>query len=135
MIKKLTNKDEEFYNYMGRFFGSRQIEKQLNDRIYDDDTKEWYISIENEKVTAFASINNNVIKNIYAVKEKSLETVLNRIAKEKPITYSIVTKQYIEIYEKCGYKISDSTGYKNFIMIYIQEKENSSKTKGKKKAK
>ena len=119
MIKKLTNKDEGFYNYMGKFFGSRQIEKQLNDRIYDDDTKEWYISIENEKVTAFASINNNVIKNIYAVKEKSLETILNRIAKEKPITYSIVSKQYIEIYEKCGYKISDSTGYKNFVMIYM----------------
>ena len=43
MIIKMTNKDEKFYEYMGRLFGSRLVEKQTNDRIYDDDSKEWYI--------------------------------------------------------------------------------------------
>ena len=42
MILKLNNKDTNFYNYMGKIFGSRPIEKQVNDRIYDDSNKEWY---------------------------------------------------------------------------------------------
>ena len=41
MIKKITNKEEDFYQYMGKIFGSRSIERQINDRIYDDDSKEW----------------------------------------------------------------------------------------------
>ena len=39
MIIKMTNKDENFYQYMGKFFGSRLVERQTNDRIYDDDNK------------------------------------------------------------------------------------------------
>ncbi|WP_289181741.1 hypothetical protein, partial [Helicobacter japonicus] len=53
MVKKMTNKDEKFYQYMGKFFGSRLIEKQTNDRIYDDDSKEWYICAEEGRVMAF----------------------------------------------------------------------------------
>ena len=39
MILKLTNKDEKFYEYMGKFFGSRLVQRQTNDRIYDDPDK------------------------------------------------------------------------------------------------
>ena len=35
----MINKDEKFYQYMGKFFGSRLVEKQTNDRIYDDNGK------------------------------------------------------------------------------------------------
>ena len=63
MIKKINNKDKKFYMYMGKFFGSRLVERQTNDRIYDDDTKEWYVYIENNTVLAFLSIQNKIIKN------------------------------------------------------------------------
>ena len=43
MIVKLKNTDEKFYQYMGKFFGSRLVERQTNDRIYDDASKVWYI--------------------------------------------------------------------------------------------
>ena len=66
MIVKMTNKDEKFYQYMGRIFGSRVIEKQTNDRIYDDNDKEWYIALEENKVKAFVSISQNKIKNVFA---------------------------------------------------------------------
>ncbi len=123
MIIKITNKDEKFYQYMGRFFGSRLVEKQTNDRIYDDRNKEWYIYLEEEKVMAFVSISKNIIKNIYTTKEKYLEEILKQIKKENNITYSIVTNQYTEVYERCGFKIGKNQNYKNFVTIYMEKQE------------
>ena len=120
MVVKMTNKDKDFYKYMGKIFGSRLIEKQTNDRIYDDDNKEWYIYIEDNRVLAFISINENKIKNIYATKEKYLEELLNNIKSENKIYYSIVTKVYEKIYEKCGFTVDTSQEYKNFVGIYTK---------------
>ena len=123
MVVKMTNRHKEFYKLMGRFFGSREIEKELNDRIYDDKNKIWYICVEKGRVLAFVSVNKNVIKNIYAVEEIYLEDVLKRVIKEIKVTYSTVTKSYIKVYEKCGFEISKQGGYKNFVIIYMEEEE------------
>lgn len=123
MIIKMTNKEDKFYLYMGKFFGSRLVEKQTNDRIYDDDNKEWYIYLEQEKVMAFVSINKNVIKNIYTTKEQYLVELLEKIRKENNITYSIVTNVYTDIYEKSGFQVNKNQDYKNFISIYMEEKK------------
>ena len=123
MVLKITNKDKKFYEYMGKIFGSRLIEKKINDRIYDDDGKQWYIYLENNKVMAFVSISKNVIKNIYTVKEEYLEKILKQIVKENTITYSVVAKCYMEIYKKCGFKINEQTTYKNFVIIYMENNE------------
>ncbi len=72
---------------MGKFFGSRLIQKQTNDRIYDDDDKVWYIYLEENKVMAFVSVNKNIIKNIYTTKEKYLEEILKEIKKDIEVTY------------------------------------------------
>lgn len=121
MIKRVTNKVENFYQYMGRFFGSRLIEKQTNDRIYDDEGKIWYIYLEEGKVMAFVSIKNNIIKNIYTTKEKYLEEILVRVKKENEITYSIVTNCYKKVYERCGFEVSKNQDYKNFVTIYMDK--------------
>lgn len=118
MVVKMTNKDRDFYQYMGKFFGSRLIQKQTNDRIYDDDEKVWYVYLENNRVMAFVSVNKNIIKNIYATKEKYLEEILKKVKRENEITYSIVTNYYKEIYEKCGFEVSKNQDYKNFVTIY-----------------
>ena len=123
MVIKMTNKDKNFYKYMGRFFGSRAIEKQINDRIYDDDGKQWYMFFEGKEVKAFVSVNKNIIKNIYATEEKYLEDVLKAVIKENEITYSTVIKMYADVYKKCGFKVSKETGYKNFVMIYVDNNE------------
>lgn len=121
MIIKINNKDERFYQYMGKFFGSRLVEKQINDRIYDDDRKEWYLYIEKDIVFAFVSIQDNVIKNTYCYKEMYLEKILNYIRDEEKregkISTSIVTKRYLEVYKKCGFEVVDNEIYKNFVMI------------------
>lgn len=123
MVIKITNKEKKFYQYMGKFFGSRLVERQTNDRIYDDDSKEWYIYLEEEKVMAFVSISKNIIKNIYTTKEKYLEEILKEIKKENNITYSIVTNYYVGVYEKCGFKISQNQDYKNFVTIYMEKEK------------
>lgn len=122
MIIKITNKEEKFYQYMGKFFGSRLVERQTNDRIYDDNEKEWYIYLQEGKVMAFASIHKNVIKNIYTKKEEYLEEILNEIKKEADITYSIVTNSYEDIYARSGFKVDKNKTYKNFVTIYMEKK-------------
>ena len=121
MIVKLKNTDEKFYQYMGKFFGSRLVERQTNDRIYDDASKEWYIYLEGKKAVAFVSIQNNTIKNIYTTKEEYLEKILDRIKRENKITNSIVTNTYKDIYERCGFLLESNTNYKNFVTICMKE--------------
>ena len=101
MIVKLKNTDEKFYQYMGKFFFFILVERQTNDRIYDDASKVWYIYLEGKKPVAFVSIQNNTIKNIYTTKEEYLEKILDRIKRENKITNSIVTNTYKDIYERC----------------------------------
>ncbi len=117
-IIKTDNKDEQFYNYMGKMFGSRIVQRQTNDRIYDDNGKEWYLYIEDERVASFVSISNNMIKNVYTIKDAYLVQILETIRKEKKIKESIVPNLYKKLYEKAGFKINPMNTLKNFVMIY-----------------
>jgi len=117
MVVKMNNKNEKFYEYMGKMFGSRLIQNQTNDRIYDDDNKTWYISLEENKTIAFASVSNGVIKNIYTTKSKHLEEILKTIKKENQISSSTVTNLYEDSYKKAGYKIEKTDNLKNFLII------------------
>lgn len=118
----MTNEDERFYLYMGKFLGSRLVERQTNDRIYDDDNKQWYLCLENGKVKAFVSVNKNIIKNVYTTKDEYLIEIFEQIQQEIDILDSIVTNCYSEIYEKCGFE-TKSQAYKNFITIHQTKKE------------
>lgn len=118
MIVKMTNKDDDFYTYMGKFFGSRIIQTETKDRIYDDNNKEWYIYLnQNNKPCAFVSVCDSVIKNIYSVSNDYLKELLLFIMKEIVISPSIVTKIYEDIYIQCGFHINTLDNYKHFIMI------------------
>ena len=116
MVVKITNQNERFYQYMGKFFGSRLVERQTNDRIYDDDNKQWYLYLEQDKVKAFVSISKNVIKNVYTTKDEYLVEILKNITKEMLITDSIVTNVYCEVYETCVFE-NKNQSYKNFVTI------------------
>ena len=122
MIIKMNNKNKDFYEYMGRAFGSRVIQNQTNDRIFDDDSKMWYIDIEDEKIISFISVSNNVIKNIYTTKDKSLQELLKMVKKENEIGSSTVTNLYESSYKKAGYKVEKNDSYKNFLIIPLDTK-------------
>lgn len=122
MILKLNNKSENFYNYLGRFFGSRIVQVTTQDRMYDDNNKEWYIYLQESSVTSIVSISNNKIKNIYTTNIDNLESLLNYIKAEINIFPSIVTNIYTKIYEKCNFKIENGN-YKNFVRIWSDKIE------------
>ena len=117
MILKMDNKSKDFYSIMGRFFGSRIVENKTNDRIYDDNNKEWYVYMDNSNPVAFVSISSGVIKNVYTVKDEYLADLLTHISKTTKIKDSIVTNAYSEIYNSCGFNCISDNGYKNFIRI------------------
>ncbi len=123
MIIKLTNKDENFYQYMGKFFGSRMIQKQTNDRIFDDDNKVWYLYVEDNIITSFVSVTKNIIKNIYTTKNEHLIELINELKKDNKnqIAKSIVTNAYLEVYEKCKFEIEPKQLSKNFVTIYMKK--------------
>lgn len=118
MVIKMNNKEDKFYFYMGRMFGSRIVQRQTNDRIYDDSDKEWYLNIEDERVVAFVSLSNNTIKNVYTIKDNYLLQILKNIKKEIKIKESIVPNLYKNLYVKAGYSINTMNTLKNFISIY-----------------
>lgn len=117
MILKMNNKSKDFYNIMGKFFGSRIVQNETNDRIYDDNSKEWYVYIDNDAPVAFVSIASNVIKNVYSIKDDFLIELLQHITKEISIKDSIVTKTYSNTYVASGLIVDESAEYKNFIRI------------------
>ncbi len=121
VILKLNNKSKNFYEYMGRFFGSRLVQNKINDRIYDDPNKIWYILLDDNKPVGFASFIGNTIKNLYATTDEQLETLLLNIKKETIIDESIVPRIYINIYSKVKLKIYDDNKYKNFVLITSKE--------------
>lgn len=118
MIVKLTNKDDDFYSYMGKFFGSRIVQTETKDRIYDDNNKEWYIYLnQSTKPCAFISVCDGVIKNIYSNNTDYLKKLLLSVMNKIIIEPSIVTKTYEDIYIQCGLHITTLDNYKHFIMI------------------
>ena len=117
MILRMDNKSKNFYNIMGKFFGSRIVENKTNDRIYDDNNKEWYVYVDNDSPVAFVSIASGVIKNVYSIKDDFLIELLTYISKETKIKDSIVTNAYSDVYTACGFVSVDNNGYKNFIRI------------------
>ena len=78
----MNNKSKDFYSIMGKFFGSRIVENETNDRIYDDNKNDWYIYFDNDTPVAFVSVDSNVIKNVYSIKDGFLIELLQHITKE-----------------------------------------------------
>lgn len=113
MIKRIKNSDRGFYGYMGKIFGSRQVQRDTMDRFYDDAEKEWIVDIQNGKILSVISIKNLSIKNVYAEDIFSLIDVLKLVHSE--ILSGTVTSAYREAYSAAGYQITEEK--KNFLVI------------------
>lgn len=113
MLRRMINTEEDFYKYMGRIFGSREIQRKTSDRFYDDDTKQWILDIIGNEVISVVSIKNSEIKNVYAKDAFSLMEILKSVYKE--VKKGVVPEVYREIYTGAGYEIIKEE--KNFITI------------------
>ena len=115
MIINMNNKSENFYVHLGKLFGSRNIESFTRDRIYDDNDKEWYIYYDKGRASAFVSIKNNKVKNVYSENKKNLVAILQEVNKEEKIKSSIVPKVFIQQYKEAGFAVKEHS--LNFIEI------------------
>jgi hypothetical protein len=103
---------------MGRFFGSRVIQNETKDRIYDDNDKIWYIYLgQNGKAYGFVSVYEDVIKNVYATNDEHLHDLFKEVLSDIKVKPSVVTKKYINLYKKSGFVVDENSGYKHFVTI------------------
>lgn len=119
MILKMNNQDKDFYKYMGSIFGSRKVEAETRDRIYDDDNKIWYLytNQKSKKVLSLVSVSTNVIKNVYTTDEKYLIELLKEVQQDISIKSSVVPIVYKDIYKEIGLTVTEINGYKNYISV------------------
>lgn len=50
IITEVTNETPGFYNDLGPIFGSREIEKELGGKVYDDPGRTWFVAKAGDKV-------------------------------------------------------------------------------------
>ena len=74
--------------------------------------------IEDERVVACVSILNDVIKNVYTIRDTYLEEILKEIKEDRKIKESVVPNVYTKLYEKAGFKINKTDSMKNFVIIH-----------------
>lgn len=119
MILKMNNKEDYFYKYMGKFFGSRIVQAETKDRIYDDSNKTWYIYVDKstDKSYAFVSVCEGIIKNVYSNSDVYLKELFQEIKKDFVVQPSIVTNLYENVYTDCKLHPMQLDNYKHFIMI------------------
>ena len=119
MILKMNNQDKNFYKYMGPVFGSRKVEAETNDRIYDDNNKIWYIytNQKSKQVLALVAVSTNVIKNVYTIQKKYLINLLKEVQQDIKVRASIVPIVYKDIYKESGLIVTTINGYKKYISV------------------
>lgn len=113
MLKRMVNTNKDFYKYMGKIFGSREVQRVTHDRFYDDAEKEWIMEIDHNIVSAVVSVKDSAIKNVYAEDPLCLIAILKEI--HSNISTGTVPSAYTELYITAGYEIIEMR--KNFIKI------------------
>lgn len=84
----MTNQDKNFYSYMGPFFGSRKVAKELGMPLWDDDNI-WIIAFNHDKVIGFCSFikhksqSKATLKSAYVLEEYRNKGVYDRLFKER----------------------------------------------------
>lgn len=53
---RIDRNNPDFYKVMGPVFGSRLIQRQTNDRFYDDPGKEWFIERSGDHIDYVISV-------------------------------------------------------------------------------
>jgi N-acetylglutamate synthase-like GNAT family acetyltransferase len=57
MIRKLTNREPDFYALLGPFLARREVYAELGHPLWDEDTKVWYVEVQDGQVCGFAALN------------------------------------------------------------------------------
>jgi hypothetical protein len=118
-IWQISNTDDNFYELMGRVFGSRFIEKQVGLKIYDDSNKQWVITTINDDVIGFCSLQASTISDCFVYPNYRLQGVFNTMLDlllSKPGNYrAVCTKMSLQAFLNRGFQVTKTT--KNFTFV------------------
>ncbi|MNQ24553.1 hypothetical protein D3C85_377490 [compost metagenome] len=75
-IRIMSNVHPDFYRIMGKWFGSRQAQKEIGYPIFDDADKDWYLAFDSGALVGFASLQGSVISDCYVLPQHRRRWVL-----------------------------------------------------------
>lgn len=121
-IKVMTNKDEGFYKYMGPFFGSRKVAKELGMPLWDDDDRTWIIAFDGDKVVGFCSFvkhksqNKATLKSGYVVEEYRAHGIYDKLFKYRlDVLKEMKVKKLISTTTDKSWHTHERYGFKHTI--------------------
>lgn len=78
-ITILDRREPDFYSMLGPIFGSREYEKEVGIRAYDDEGKLWFCSIDYNSVVGVASLNGKVVSDCYVIPSRRHEGIFSDV--------------------------------------------------------
>lgn len=121
-ITTLERGDPDFYQLLGPIFGSREYEKEVGIRAYDDIGKIWFCALDHDVVIGMASLKGAAVSDCYVLKEWRkkgvFKEVLNRLMnKTSGPLRAVCTKSSKHSFLKAGFTEKSAT--KNFTKMEI----------------
>lgn len=123
-IRRMSNANPDFYRMLGPLMGSRQVEKEVGIRLYDDEDKEWYTAWHGGVFAGVASVRGSVVSDCY-VKPSfrcngALTALLSSIVTDSGHSLKAsCTKMSAGVFEKAGFVEVKRT--KNFVMVELKD--------------
>jgi hypothetical protein len=107
---------------LGPIFGSREYEKEVGIRAYDDEGKMWFCAMEHNVVIGCASFCKGVVSDCYVIPERRTYGVLTAllnclIEKTSSLLKATCTPASKRIFERAGFV--QKTAMKNFTKMEL----------------
>lgn len=78
-ITILERNEPDFYTLLGPIFGSREYEREVGIRAYDDVGKRWFCALDYGQVIGLASVNGHVVSDCYVSPSRRHEGVFTAV--------------------------------------------------------
>ena len=126
-VFKSEDQDDFFYMFMGPYFASLDIAKELERQLYNKDGSVWYMSTFNQSVLGFAALFDNgkhyFLDNLYVLPIHRNQGVARELVAEivqdytdKPIKCVACNSHAIRIFRSLGFEEVGRNGkYKKLI--------------------
>ena len=54
-LRRMSNRDRDFYPLLGPFLARRGVEAELGGRVWDDDDRVWYVALDRGRAVGFCA--------------------------------------------------------------------------------
>lgn len=121
-IRTMSNVHPEFYRLIGPLMGSREVEREVGIRLYDDEDKEWYTAWQGAAFVGVASIRGSVVSDCYVKPHFRCRGALTAMVQSIIMNHpgklrATCTKLSAGVFAEAGFKLVSQT--KNFYKMEL----------------